>query len=472
MPKVKFDGIKKRCDCARRRWSDCPHPWHFSFHHGGREHRLSLDVVARSRGQLPPASKVEALQWRDALRTEIRAGKFVEPSTLPPAPEQADTRLTLGDVCDNYVTRHVMTPTRRSAAQQAMKWVLGLIRSTEVPAANGTSVRLDAKPVDAVTKADIEAFRDTRRVVLEKAKTVLVDAVRLEQQADQATDKAVRRALRRQARELRRAAKCRPGAKGGEVGINRMLARLRHVFSWAIEEGYVTDTPFKRGTVTVVRLQTRAETARTRRLEVGEEERLLAHAGPHLRALIVAGLSTGCRLGELLGLQWHQIRRDDKDVARWIRLDAAHTKTNESRDIPVGPRLRAELDMRRHGPDGKELPLSAHVFGNEVGEEIASIKAAWRATCRRAGIRNLHYHDLRREFGCRLLESGASQHDVRDFLGHANITTTSRYLKSTPGRLEKALERMENPSSGRDPNVTEAVLEVDCDPAGRAELRH
>jgi len=55
----------------------------------------------------------------------------------------------------------------------------------------------------------------------------------------------------------------------------------------------------------------------------------------------------------------------------------------------------------------------------------------------------LHFHDLRREFGSRLLESGASHHDVRDFLGHSNITTTSRYLKSSIDRLEKTLAAME-----------------------------
>jgi integrase len=223
------------------------------------------------------------------------------------------------------------------------------------------------------------------------------------------------------------------------------LARLRHVFSWAIEEGYVADTPFKRGAVTVVHMESRAETARTRRLGSGEEDRLLAHAGPHMRALVVAALSTGCRLGELLGLQWQSVDRDEQGVPAWIRLAASQTKTNASRDIPIGSRLRAELEMRKHGPDGKEHAPDAFVFGNDCGEQVASIKTAWRATCRRAGIAGLHFHDLRREFGSRLLESGADQHDVRDFLGHANITTTSRYLRSTPKRLESALARMEAP---------------------------
>ena len=54
----------------------------------------------------------------------------------------------------------------------------------------------------------------------------------------------------------------------------------------------------------------------------------------------------------------------------------------------------------------------------------------------------MHFHDLRREFGCQLLESKVDLHDVREFLGHANVTTTSRYLRSTPVRLVAALERM------------------------------
>jgi integrase len=111
--------------------------------------------------------------------------------------------------------------------------------------------------------------------------------------------------------------------------------------------------------------------------------------------------------------------------------------------IPIGPRLRAELVMRRDGPNGEPLPLTARVFGNEVGEPIESIRESWERTCAAASISGLHFHDLRREFACRLLESSADLHDVRDFLGHANITTTSTYLRSTPVRLARALDRLD-----------------------------
>jgi hypothetical protein len=36
------------------------------------------------------------------------------------------------------------------------------------------------------------------------------------------------------------------------------------------------------------------------------------------------------------------------------------------------------------------------------------------------------------------------RHDVRDFLGHTNLTTTARYLRSTAMRLERALRLLED----------------------------
>jgi integrase len=107
--------------------------------------------------------------------------------------------------------------------------------------------------------------------------------------------------------------------------------------------------------------------------------------------------------------------------------------------------------MRRHAPDGREHPPTAYGFGDETGGRVKSVKRAWESCVLRAhGYQpkwvkgkpgrplpelraelrriNLHFHDLRRQFACKLLESSAGLHDVSEFLGHAKITTTSRYL--------------------------------------------
>jgi len=98
------------------------------------------------------------------------------------------------------------------------------------------------------------------------------------------------------------------------------------------------------------------------------------------------------------------------------------------------------------------------VFGNECGERVTSIRTAWELTCERACICGLHFHDLRGEFASRLLESRADLHDVAMFLGHTAITTTSRYLQSTPVRLEWALARLEE-AAGFKPSWQESRAE-------------
>jgi site-specific recombinase XerD len=77
-----------------------------------------------------------------------------------------------------------------------------------------------------------------------------------------------------------------------------------------------------------------------------------------------------------------------------------------------------------------------HTPTRKRGKLTAASQAAFQAI-------GLHLHDIRREFACQLLESGAALHDVKTFLGHADIGTTSRYLQSAPMRLEQALSRME-----------------------------
>lgn len=313
MPKRIDDGINKRCACGRRRWAKCAHAWHFNWLHDGRRHRQSLKFIARARAEEPPASHAEAAAWRDRLRSEIRGGNFIEPQAATKSLSRTLSHATFGDVCDEYLERHVRVPTRRARGRREMEILVAMLRRAGIPAARGT-MRLECKEIRAVTRADVEAVRLWRR-------------------QEQASMRG------------------RAGSRGGEVGTNRLLSRLRHIFNWAIAEEYLEATPFKRGPVTVVKLDARVEGSRMRRLEPsvsqsdgpvgdGEEARLLKHAGPHLRALIVAALSTGCRLGELLSLQWSQVRVDERGQPRWLFLPASKTKSAQARAVPIGATSR------------------------------------------------------------------------------------------------------------------------------------
>jgi integrase len=73
------------------------------------------------------------------------------------------------------------------------------------------------------------------------------------------------------------------------------------------------------------------EFERERRLEPGEEERLVTACGPHLHDVAVGALETGCRLNELLGLQWRNVRRELNE----LHFSARTTKAGRSRDLPM-----------------------------------------------------------------------------------------------------------------------------------------
>jgi integrase len=371
------DGLRKICGCRRTNWPKCQHAWHFYFYHRGRNYRCSLDrEVGRQ-----ITSKAEAEAAADRMRTSIRNGGVpTKQITAAPAP----TLQQLGEI---YFEKHRSPNGDPLLTSERHRWNL-LIRTT-IRRPNGGETRIGDIPVDALTRHDIEAFREVHR------------RVRTEKLTDRTgREKVVHR--------------------GGPVGVNRCLLRLRAFYNWAIANEHVATTPFKRGSVSVIRMFKEAE--RERRLEPGEEERLFKACGPHLRALVTAALETCCRVSELLKLQWKHVRFDLNE----IRLPAANTKARRPRILPISTGLRALLEMRRHDAAGREHGRDAFVLGNLVGEPVASVDTAWRAACRRAGIVGLHFHDLRREGGSRLLEGGVPEHYVQRFLDHANLSTTSR----------------------------------------------
>ena len=84
-----------------------------------------------------------------------------------------------------------------------------------------------------------------------------------------------------------------------------------------------------------------------------------------------------------------------------------------------------------------------YVFGNAIGARVGSVNTSSQATCRRAGIEDLNFHDLRREAGSRLLEGGMPEHYVQRFLDHANLSTTSRYLATTRRGMHQVFRQYE-----------------------------
>ncbi len=157
---------------------------------------------------------------------------------------------------------------------------------------------------------------------------------------------------------------------------------------------------------------------RQRRLEEGEEDRLLAACDrgrtPLLKQLVVLAIETGMRRGELLGLRWEHVH-----LAKRI----AHlplTKNGRSRDIPLSHRATAALAaLSTYTQSDAELvfPMSAN-----------SVRLAFERLRARAKMPDFHFHDLRHEALTRLFERGLSIAEVSAISGHRELRMLQRYL--------------------------------------------
>jgi integrase len=257
------------------------------------------------------------------------------------------------------------------------------------------------------------------------------------------------------------------------VAGNRDLNLLRAAFNWAVLGGLMPRSPFRIGDVPAIRLG--RELARTRRLHPGEADGLLAATSGLWRDLITAALETGMRKGELLSLQWKQVRFAPRAE---IFLPADKTKTKRDRRVPISTVCRRVLESRQRDPAGDVLGPEAYVFGNEIGKPVTlSNDRPWERAVliangktprtvpryagegaarrrigsgpltreSRAALRtiNLHFHDLRREAGSRWMDAGIPLATIQRWLGHTNIAQTSTYLGASLGGDEQDMEAYE-----------------------------
>ena len=168
---------------------------------------------------------------------------------------------------------------------------------------------------------------------------------------------------------------------------------------------------------------------RDRRLEDGEEEKLLkacheSEAATELVAIVQLALETGARLGELLKLQWKDISLT-RCTAKLL-----DTKNGDDRVIPLSSKAIATLQS-----------LPRHIHGRVFWRWAASdsFNKTWTRTCKRAGIEDLKFHDLRHEAVSRLFEKGLNPMEAASVSGHKTLQMLKRYTHLKAEDLAKKL---------------------------------
>ena len=203
----------------------------------------------------------------------------------------------------------------------------------------------------------------------------------------------------------------------------------------------------------VQKLLKRNANARDRILSPDEFKLLMQHLPYHAKPILATAFYTGMRRGEIASLTWDKVAMKE----RFIKLEAADTKTGKPRKIPIGDRLNEILEkIPRAIKDGKAV--------NEVflfqGEPITDIKRSLETACKTAGItygrfeRNgLTLHDLRHSFNTYMRKAGVAESVIMAIMGHAMNRMFDRYNRIDDDDLLKAIDQFERLIANVDQNV-------------------
>jgi integrase len=192
--------------------------------------------------------------------------------------------------------------------------------------------------------------------------------------------------------------------------VNREMACFKTIFNKAVNNGKAERNPAQR----LKMLKENNERGRV--LSPEEYARLLAHCPEQLKPVVKLAYYTGMRQGEVLGLTWKQV--DLKEG--FIRLRPEHTKTNEGRLVPLNREL---VEMFRAMLRG--LPGVA-VFSYK-GRGVAEMRRSFTAACKRAGLENFCFHDMRHTAINNWRLEGHDYFRIMAATGHKTMNVFKRY---------------------------------------------
>lgn len=176
---------------------------------------------------------------------------------------------------------------------------------------------------------------------------------------------------------------------------------------------------------------------RVRWLEKEEAKRLIDECPEPLKSVVKFALATGLRRSNIINLEWQQI--DMQRRVAWVNPE--ESKSNRAIGVALNDTacrvLRDQIGNHHkwmfvhtkawHRPDGSLTPA--------VRKMRVDDGRAWNAACKRAGIEDFRFHDLRHTWASRLIQSGVPLSVLQEMGGWESIEMVRRYAHLAPNHL-------------------------------------
>jgi integrase len=225
--------------------------------------------------------------------------------------------------------------------------------------------------------------------------------------------------------------------------VNRYLAALSHVFTYAVKElNWMDENPLAKVS------KEKEPSGRTRFLSEAERDAFLdacqASTSPDLYPAVVLALSTGARRQEIIGLRWREV-----DLKRGrVTLPDTRTKNSEPRVLPLTHHalalLQERVKVRRIDTD---LIFPARDRYRRLRAATAplppvDLRTPFETALKRAGITGFRWHDLRHTAASYLAMNGATLAEIAEILGHKTLAMVKRYSHLSEAHTAAVVEKM------------------------------
>ena len=166
---------------------------------------------------------------------------------------------------------------------------------------------------------------------------------------------------------------------------------------------------------------------------------LLDHCDGILKEMLLFGIKTGLRFGELIALEWKDVNFQNRSIAvqrSFSRGRLGSPKSNKTRYIPLLNDVLQMLKVR-----AKKTGFVFSKGDNKPINQTPCLRWLHKA-CKRAGLRQLGWKDVRHSFASLLAEKSVSIIFIKELLGHADVKTTMRYAHLSPLAVRGAVETL------------------------------
>lgn len=209
--------------------------------------------------------------------------------------------------------------------------------------------------------------------------------------------------------------------------VNNDHAILKHCLSLAERRGLISTNVAKK-----VPLPT-PNNERDRVLSPEEWSRLSEAAADHLKPILLMAYQMGLRQGEILKLTWDRV-----DLIRgFIKLRGRDTKSKEGRNVPLTPAVWESLRELN-----KVRQLHCQFIFQYEGHSIQWMKRSFGSACRRAGIEDFRFHDLRHCAATNLRRAGVDTVTAMKIIGHKSEKMHRRYNSVSQADLTQATQKL------------------------------